>query len=198
MKLKSKALLFDMDGVLIDSLDTWWQAVNSAFKITYNREITRQEFIEKYWGHDLRDILEKEKLNPEVAEVCNFYYPKFIDLTLIYPDTISTLKKLNKFKKALITNTPRICTKQVLKKYDLEEYFDTILTCNDVPRAKPHPEIVFKACKNLNINPKEAILIGDTKSDIIAGKAAGCTIIGFNIKADYTISKISELLNILE
>jgi phosphoglycolate phosphatase-like HAD superfamily hydrolase len=49
----------------------------------------------------------------------------------------------------------------------------------------------------LDVEPKDVIMIGDTKSDIEAGKTAGCTVIGMNIKADYTIRKISEIIKIL-
>ncbi|MCK4347446.1 MAG: HAD hydrolase-like protein, partial [Thermoplasmatales archaeon] len=53
-------------------------------------------------------------------------------------------------------------------------------------------------CKLLEVKPRDVTVIGDTKSDIEAGEAAGCTIIGMNIKADYTIRKISELPKIFE
>jgi phosphoglycolate phosphatase-like HAD superfamily hydrolase len=74
MKYNPSAVLFDMDGVLIDSLDSWWQALNDALKRFKHQEITREEFIETYWGHDLRANLERLQLNPEVAEFCNVTY----------------------------------------------------------------------------------------------------------------------------
>ena len=67
----------------------------------------------------------------------------------------------------------------------------------DVKMSKPNPEIVIKSCKLLNLKPKEVILVGDTKSDVEAGRAAGCKVIGINVDADYTVKNISELTKLL-
>ena len=198
MKLKPEALLFDMDGVLIDSLDSWWKALNNAMKMNNHPGITRNEFIEKFWGHDLRQNLETSGLNPEILYFCNAIYGNYIDAVKIYDDTYSTLQQLQQYKKAIITNTPKDCTKQIMKQFALQQYFSTIVTSDDVEQGKPSPDIVFKACEQLKVNPKDVILIGDTESDVKAGKAAGCTVIGLNIAADITIKKLSELPNIIQ
>jgi HAD superfamily hydrolase (TIGR01509 family) len=198
MKLKPEALLFDMDGVLIDSLDSWWKALNNAMKMNHHPGITRNEFIEKYWGHDLRQNLETSGLNPEILYFCNAIYVNYIDAVKIYDDTYSTLQQLQRYKKAIITNTPKDCTKQIIKQFSLQQYFATIVTSDDVEKGKPSPDIVFKACEQLKVHPKEVVLVGDTESDVKAGKAAGCTVIGLNIAADITIKKLSDLPNIIQ
>jgi len=198
MKLKPSAILFDMDGVLIESLDSWWLSLNDALKAYNHKEISRDEFIEKYWGHDLSYNLEKMGIDYKVLKFCNNAYSDHIESVNIYSDTKSTLEKLKEYKKGIITNTPKDCTKQVLKKHNLEKYFDVIVTVDEVARGKPSPEIVFKACNSLKVNPKEVILVGDTKSDIEAGKSAGCTVVGINIKADYKIKKLFDLTKIIE
>ncbi|PNX47139.1 MAG: hypothetical protein BV459_05015, partial [Thermoplasmata archaeon M11B2D] len=106
MKLAPSAILFDMDGVLVDSLDSWWKALNSALKRFKHKEITREEFITTYWGHDLKDNLKRLQLNPEVASFCNVTYGNHIDYIRIYPDTKETLEQLSSYTKAIITNTP--------------------------------------------------------------------------------------------
>jgi HAD superfamily hydrolase (TIGR01549 family) len=105
---------------------------------------------------------------------------------------------LNQYPKALITNTPANCTHQILRNFGIDPYFNTVITSDDVTNAKPAPEPILKACKHLQIQPKNALLIGDTKSDIHAGKTAGCTVIGINIPADYTIHHLKELLTLIE
>jgi HAD superfamily hydrolase (TIGR01509 family) len=198
MKLKPDAILFDMDGVLIDSLDSWWQSLNSALKAFNIKEISKEEFIEKYWGHDLYDNLKSMKLSREIGVLCSNMYSKHIDKIKLYPDTKDTLEKLNRYKKGVITNTPRDCTIHILSKFDIRRYFDTIVTSDEVDKGKPNPDIIFKACKNLNVNPKDVLLVGDTESDIEAGKAAGCIVVGINIDGDFTIKKLSELTKLLE
>ena len=198
MKLKPDAILFDMDGVLIDSLDSWYSALNESLVYYNHKPISRDLFIKKYWGHDLKIKLEKDGYEYDIIPLCNKIYPKHIEKVKIYPDTIQTLKKLKKYKKAIITNTPRSCAPKVLQKFNLTKYFDLLMTSNDVPIGKPSPDIILKACLKLNVKPQDTIIIGDTLSDFKAGKAAGCIVVGMKIDADFTISNLSELLNILD
>ena len=198
MKLRPSAILFDMDGVLVDSLYVWWQSLNAALKMFGIREVSKEEFIKKYWGHDLYDNLKRMGLNIEIGLTCSKIYSQYIDKIKIFPDVKETLEKLGRYKKGLITNTPRDCTYKILKKFNIQKYFNTIVTTDDVKKGKPDPEIVLKACRNLNVNPKETILIGDTSSDIKAGKSAGCIVIGVNVEGDYTIENIFELMKIIE
>jgi HAD superfamily hydrolase (TIGR01509 family) len=197
MKLIPSAILFDMDGVLVDSLDSWWKALNNALKRFKYQEITRDEFIKTYWGHDLKANLKRLQLNPEVAQFCNITYGNHLDYIKIYPDTKSTLKRLASYKKAIITNTPSDCAKQILKKFEIEQYFKDIITSDDVMKAKPDPEIVFKACERLGVDSKTVILVGDTESDVKAGRAAGCTVVGLNIDADIRIQRLFDLVDLL-
>lgn len=198
MKLAPSAILFDMDGVLVDSLDSWWKALNSALKRFKHKEITREEFITTYWGHDLKDNLKRLQLNPEVASFCNVTYGNHIDYIRIYPDTKETLEQLSSYTKAIITNTPTDCARQILKKFSIEKYFQEIITSDDVTKAKPDPEIVFNACARLNVDAKKVILVGDTESDVKAGRAAGCTVIGLNVPADIVIQRLVELPGLLQ
>jgi len=85
----------------------------------------------------------------------------------------------------------------IQKNLGIDRYFDAIVTVDDVSRGKPSPEIVLKACDFLKVNPKDVLLIGDTDSDVKAGKTAGCTVVGVKIDADYTINSLSELTDIL-
>ena len=194
---KIDAILFDMDGVLVDSLDSWWQSLSSAFENYGHGSITRDEFIDKYWGRDLRINLEKKGINQEILSFCNRVYGDYISFVKIYSDTRDTLEKLRDFKKCIITNTPRSCTDQVVKSLDIKKYFDNIVTSDDVAIGKPDPEIVFKACNLLDVKPENSIMIGDTIADIQAGKKAGCKVIGVKIQADYKINNLSELIPLL-
>jgi len=198
MTLKPSAILFDMDGVLVDSLDSWWHALNSAINAYHHTEITRDEFIKTFWGHDLHENLRRLRLNPEVASFCNAIYGDHISDITLYPETKPTLEKLTPYKKAIITNTPRGCATQILHAFDIEKYFSVIITSDDVKRSKPNPEIVFKACQQLNVNPKTVLLVGDTDSDVKAGRAAGCKVVGLNIDADVTIRSLAELPDLVK
>ena len=198
MKIKTKAILFDMDGVLVDSLDSWWQSLNHALEAYNMNSISKDEFFEKYWGHDLFDNLKRNNLPLKVGRFCNQVYGEHLDVVKVYKDSKEVLEKLSGYPKCVVTNTPRDCTKQILKNFDLEKYFKFVFTSDDVKLAKPNPEIILLACKKLGLKPEDAILVGDTTSDIKAGNNAGCKVIGVGIKADYYVDKLIDILDILE
>jgi pyrophosphatase PpaX len=197
MKLKPAAILFDMDGVLIDSLGSWLKSLNHALRYYNKKEISLEEFVEKYWGHDLFDNLTKMDLPIEVGLFCNKVYGDHLDGIKIFPETKNVLEKLKNYKKSIITNTPNDCAVQILRNFDIERFFEFVLTSDDVSMAKPDPEIVLKSCEKMDVDPLEAVLVGDTLSDVRAGRAVGCTVIGIKVDADITINDISELLGII-
>jgi len=198
MKMKPGAILFDMDGVLVDSLDSWRASINAALKVHNHREITNEEFIEKYWGYDLYATFDKMGLDREIVTTCNELYRENLDKVTMYPDVKSTLQKLKDYKKGIITNTPRNRAIQIIKNFKLGRYFDTIVTSDDVDRGKPSPDIVLKACKNLGVEPVDVVTVGDTVSDVEAGKAAGCVVIGINVDTEITVEKMSDLTEIFK
>ena len=196
--MKAKAILFDLDGVLIDSLDAWWHALNDALKKFDLEEISKEEFVSKYWGYDLYTNLKKANLPLEIGITCSRLYKNHIDKIKLHPKALDILEKTENLKRGLVTNTPKDCTKEVLKKFGLERYFDVVVTGDDVSRGKPDPEIIFKACNHLEVDPKETIMVGDTDSDVKAAKLAGCSVIGIGTEGDITLKDLSELLEILK
>lgn len=197
MKLNPKAVLFDMDGVLVDSIESWWKALNHSLEAHNMPSISKEVFIEKYWGHDLYDNLKRNNLPLKVGMFCNKVYAEHVGDIKIYPDAKEVLEKLSKYPKCVITNTPCDCTKQILEAFDIAKYFDFVFTSDDVKLAKPDPEIVLLACKKLGVKAKDVVLVGDTDSDIKAGHAAGCKVIGVRIQADFFVKDLSGLLSVL-
>lgn len=197
MKCHPLAILFDMDGVLIDSFRAWLQALNTSLKKFNLDEVNEQEFKEKFWGHDLNDNLKRLNLDKKVGDFCISIFGNFVDKIEIFPETKMVLEKLNSFKKGLITNTPRGCISKVLRQFNLAKYFDVVVTSDEVKMGKPSPEMILKACHAFQIEPSDALLVGDTESDVLAGKKAGCIVVGLNVDADIKIKKLSELLSLL-
>jgi HAD superfamily hydrolase (TIGR01509 family) len=196
--MKPKAILFDMDGVIVDSLDAWWHSLNHALEKHNMKSISKKMFIEKYWGHDLYENLKRNNLPLKVGMFCNQIYGNYLNSVKIFENVSDVLEKLSVYNKCVVTNTPRDCTTQILKKFGLEKYFKFVFTSNDVKLAKPDPEIILLACRRLGVKPEYVVLVGDTDSDIKAGHAAGCKVIGVGIKADYFINDISEIFDILQ
>lgn len=187
-----------MDGVLVDSFQSWWKSFNEVLKTKNHEDFSKKEFREKYWGHELQYILNQIGVNETVDIFCNDIYKKYVDEVRLFSGVNETLEKLGQYPKAIITNTPLQCTNLILKKFDIDSYFVEIVTSDKITKGKPAPEIIFETCKRLGIAPQDVILIGDTTNDVKAGRKAGCITVGMNVDADYSIKTISELLRIVE
>ena len=196
-QITPEGILFDMDGVLVDSFDSWWKSLNKASKTLLKNSITQNEFKEKYWGNTLQENLQDLGIDAKNQKFCNIFYKEYLDEIILFKTTKKTLQKLNRYPKAIITNTPLECTQKILKLFQLSNYFDTVITSDQIKHGKPAPDMIYKACEQLNINSNHVVLVGDTQNDIDAGKSAGCTTIGIDTPADYTIQNISEILDII-
>ena len=104
-----------------------------------------------------------------------------------------------KLKVGLVTNTPRANVTKIFEQFQLTNHFDAILTGDDVTRGKPDAEIVLKACERLSVQPEHAVLVGDTRTDYQAGKAAGCFVVGVgaNSAGDVHIERLEDLFKVL-
>lgn len=192
------AILFDLDGVILDSSDAWHSAVNATLKKFGKKTISKKKFLKAYWGPNLRESFRKINLGNDAIQDCNSQYYKFVDKLRVFPEAekILTIAK-EKFKVALVTNTPREITIFSLEKFSLLNYFDVVVAGDDVKNAKPSPEMILKACEELKVKPENSILVGDTYADVIAGKKAGCFVIGLKIDADVKVENLEEIKKFL-
>jgi len=209
-----KLLIFDLDGTLVDTRQDITSAINYAlepygFKKVDVDETTKligegvSRLFEKLIGNNDSDIIEDVK-----NRFLDYYSEHIADYSTIYPNVIETLEKLIDYKKAIISNKREELTKKLLKKINIIEYFDIIVGSDTTPEKKPSPLPILYACSNLNVQPKEAIIIGDSNYDIEAGKKAGVfKTIGVTYgyrdliylkDADYIISSFDMILPILD
>ncbi|MDH5298627.1 MAG: HAD family hydrolase [Desulfobulbaceae bacterium] len=191
------AILFDMDGVLVNTFNSWHSSFVDLFAEVYGSELRREEFLTRFWGRDLRDIFAELELALSIPDFCQGYYGGHAGKVEIYDDTRSTLAALARFPKAVITNTPAACARLILKNLAIEQYFRKIITGDDVATGKPDPAIVLKGCELLGISPAQAVVVGDHRVDMEAGQRAGCRVIGVGVDGDHRIERLSELLSIL-
>lgn len=189
-----KAVIFDMDGVLLDSHDTWFELNNQLLMRTGEKEITRAEFDKKHWGVPL----EKEEIEALTGDEKSV--EAFARSIKIFDGSLLTLDKLKgRYKLGLVTSTPRILVDVVLEHSDMIQYFDAIIALEDA-KPKPSPDGVLQACKLLSVKPNEAIFLGDLPVDVEAGKAAGVKTIAIapTQGADFSIGSVKELPTLLE
>lgn len=187
-----KVILFDMDGVLVDSLRTHYYAFNAAIEKFGKERISPKKFQEEFWGtyieQDLKHVfgdISKQKV-VEIAEEFASQVTRFVKFTRIYPETKEILTELMKrnLKMGVITNTKRKSVDIILDQVGLTGYFTIIIYGDDVKKPKPAPDGIIKACKSLGLKPSEGIYVGDNSQDIIAGKSAGCLTVGISRTSD--------------
>ncbi|MBD3278774.1 MAG: HAD-IA family hydrolase [Candidatus Aegiribacteria sp.] len=181
--------LFDMDGVLVDSKEAWFGAFNEI------GNISREEFESRYWGRDLQKNI--DELDTSRRELCNRVFPKHSSRIEKVDSMEEVLSSLDG-PKALITNTTRKCTEEILSGYGLNDYFNVMITSDQVEEGKPDPSMVRRALDELGARPSQSVVIGDSPHDMQAGKEAGCITLGIGTDGDYRVDSVKELPDKLE
>lgn len=183
-----KAVIFDMDGVIIDSEPFWQRAefeIFSSLGVALEEEFTNLTKtmttveVTKFWY---------EKFpwqNKTLDEVEEMVITRVMELIEQVGGEIkgieSFIKKLksNGFKIGLATNSPYKIIPVVLEKVGIAQYFDIIFSAEFVELGKPDPAIYLMTSKKLGINPENCIVIEDSYSGMLAAKKAGMKVVAF-------------------
>jgi len=183
-----KALVFDMDGVIIDSEPLQAEIAVHVLKKLGGNPQPREfyEFIgvrnEEMWTilKERHNIKESVK---EILEIHQDYKKKRFSEADV--ETVEGIPELIKEAKsrglriALATSSPRFLAEHILKKFDLYKYFNVLVTADDITHSKPDPEIYIKAAQFLGVKPEECIAIEDAHFGVKAAKAAGMKCIAY-------------------
>ena len=183
-----KAVLFDMDGVLIDSEPLHAKAFQLAMK-EYGLELS-EEYCYQFIGRTDRDfartLVNKYNLNYSEDDLLNSKNEMLskLEVEVGYP-VIDYVKDLvidlhsNNIKLAIASSSPMEAIKQTAKKLELTEYFDEYVSGTELKHSKPAPDIFLKAAQMLFVDPSECLVIEDSCHGVCAAKAANMTCIGF-------------------
>ncbi len=188
-----QAIAFDLDGTLVDSIVDLAQAAN-AMRADLGLELLNEDTIESYVGDGMGTLVHRSLTNEMqgIAEdalwqqgftlFVQHYFAHIADNTRPYPGVIDGLKLLKKqsFPLVVITNKNERFAIELLKRLDLLDYFSIVIGGDTLPERKPSAAPLIHACEVLNIKPDELIMVGDSKNDILAAKAAGATAVGVN------------------
>ena len=181
------AVIFDMDGVLIDARDWHYRALNDALEI-FDASIDSHEHETRFDGlptrvklqmlteesklpahlHELIDEVKQERTLREAAQRC---FPRVEHLLMM-----EWLKREG-ISIGLATNSIRRTTLAMLDFAGLLKYLDVIVTNEDVRNAKPAPDIYLEAVRLLGVTPGQTLVVEDSEFGIRSAEAAGCTVI---------------------
>ena len=208
-----KGMIFDLDGVIVFTDKFHYQAWKKMadrrgiyFDEQINnrlRGVSRMEsleiILERYKGKPFSD-LEKQ----EIAEEKNATYRELLKTmtpTDVTQEVRDTLKELHNRGYKIAIGSSSKNARFILEKVELLEAFDAISDGNNITNSKPDPEVFLKASEYIGLKPENCIVVEDAYAGIDAAKAGGMIAVAIGDataydKADYTLDKFSDLLNI--
>lgn len=172
------ALLFDLDGTLIDSIELLLRSMEAAFEGHHPRP-TRAQWtagIGTPLRTQLADWCDTDQDVITLVERYRVYQDQHLEaLTTLFPGVADTLTwaRESGLKTAIVTSKGRIMTARSLDHVGLNDAFDTIITYEETERHKPAPEPVLLALSRLGVTANQALFVGDSPHDMQSGNAAG-------------------------
>lgn len=205
---KIKAVIFDMDGVLIDAKDWHYEALNKALEL-FGMEISRYDHLVTFDGlptkkklemlsierglpeelHDFINALKQQYTMGMVHQKCK---PKF------YHEFALSKLKSSGYKLAVCSNSIRNSVQVMLDKASLLRYLEFFLSNQDVSKGKPDPEMYIKAIERLGIPPEEVMIVEDNEHGIAAAKASGAHVMEVEGVEDVNYTNICKHINLFE
>ncbi|MFD1738646.1 HAD family hydrolase [Bacillus salitolerans] len=208
-----KAIIFDFDGTLADTLPVCFYAFQVVFKEFDNIDVTADE-IKAMFGPSETGIIKENLTDPNHDNAIELYYEKYSEKhkELVHENEeindLLLLLKREGYKLGIVTGKASRSLLISLECLHMNDLFDVIITGDDVIIPKPHPEGVKKALAQLNIKNTDAIFLGDSDADIQAGRQANVHTIGvqwlpnyqtleFSVQPDQKISSVKEFIQSL-
>lgn len=205
-------LLFDLDGTLINTNELIIQSFLHTLEKYFPNKYTREDTY-AFIGPSLHDTfvkMDETKVEEMIEVYRKFNHEQHDALVTEFEGVFETIEQLHKkgYKLGIVTTKVRSTVEMGLKLTKLDQFFDCIITLDDVKKAKPDPEPIYKALKLLDAKAEEAMMIGDNYHDILAGKNAGTKTAGVawalkgadylkQFHPDYMLDTMSDLLKIL-
>lgn len=171
-----RAVLFDFDGTLTPSLPLWVKAFDIALR-EFGIELSHEDIVQRLFYRDWAESaaeLQIESIEKFQAEIFRGLRVSFHEAEL-FPDVLALLASCREhdLQTALVTSAPRFILDDVMPRLGLRHAFDYVVCADDVKNFKPHPEPVLMTLSALGCAAADALMIGDSRADILAGKAAG-------------------------
>lgn len=199
-----KAIIFDIDGVLVDSREANIALYKSLTKSAGYNNIKRDD-INNCFHLPLKESLEKLLNTNDQVEIQRILDmvkdPKHLKAYLFeFPNELETiLEKLHKkYKLAIVTSRIRLGIDHIFDAKDIKHFFDVTVAYEDYNNPKPHPEPLLVAIKKLGVKVDEAVYVGDSNTDIESAKSAGMASIHLSEKvhkdAACGISRFGEVI----
>lgn len=203
-----KAIIFDMDGVLIEAKDWHYEALNKALSL-FGFEISRYDHLVTFDGLPTSRKLEMltverglpRSLHKFINEMKQQYTMDYVYTCckprFVHQYALSHLKA-DGYRLALASNSIRRTIELMIDKAGLTEYMEFMLSNQDVVKAKPNPEIYLTAIKRLGLKPEECLICEDNPNGIQAALASGAHLFKVDTVNDVTYANIKRRIEEIE
>ena len=201
-----KAVAFDCDGVMFDTAQAN-RFYYSHILLHFDRPAVTDEQFTFVHMHTVHESM--AYLFPDETILAAAYefrksmdYKQYLGYLTIEPHLVSLLEKLRPQIKTTIATNRTDTMDRLLAEFNLDGYFDLVVTSSDVMRPKPHPEALLKILNYFDLEPYQTIYIGDSQVDEMAARSAAMPFVAFRnrqLSADYhidTLKELEELLNL--
>jgi len=206
--MKIKAMIFDMDGVLIEAKDWHYEALNRALGL-FGFSISRYDHLVTYDGLPTKrklEMLSLERglprgLHEFINDMKQIYTMEMVYARckpLFYHEYALSHLKTCGFRLAVASNSVRQTVQMMMEKSNLAQYFEFMLSNQDVTRAKPDPEIYQTAISRLGYPPDQCVIVEDNLNGIKAAQASGAHVMVVKSVTDVNLSNILDFLNSIE
>lgn len=197
-----KAVVFDMDGVLIDAKEWHYAALNRALRL-FGLEISLADHQSTFDGLPTRRKLEMlteterlpEALHGFINELKQVYTMEIVNVsckpTFVHEYALSTLKRRG-LKLAVASNSIRNSVEAMMSRSHLDSYLDLMLSNEDVIRAKPDPEIYCVAMQRLGVLPGETLIVEDNEHGVRAAVSSGAHVMVVKTVNDVNLAAIDQ------
>ncbi|MEW9096183.1 MAG: pyrophosphatase PpaX [Clostridiaceae bacterium] len=208
-----KAILFDLDGTLVNTNELILETFKYVFKNHLNMKVDDKEIVNTF-GEPLMGVLERygKDRAEELFQAYITYNEEVHDSLIKSIDGVEEGLKLLKetgLKIGIVTSKRRAAALRGLRLFDLEKFMDVIVTPEDTKIHKPHGEPVLKACELLGISPEYALMVGDSHNDILCGQNANAKtcLVKYTAlsvedilkhKPDYVVDSVIDIYNIVK
>ncbi|HEX8042898.1 HAD-IA family hydrolase [Candidatus Deferrimicrobium sp.] len=212
MEYTARLLVFDLDGTLVDSKEDLANAVNVALE-SFDLPPLSKPVIYSYVGDGASALIlralppEDADLLPKVLDRFLAYYQRhLLDSTRAYPGVVGALRKwAGIYRMAVLTNKGVAMSREILSGLSLDGYFFEVRGGDSFGTKKPDPEGLLHILREAGVEARETIMIGDSRNDVLAGKAAGAVTCGvtYGLGAsgflehppDFTIDRFPDLFH---
>jgi HAD superfamily hydrolase (TIGR01509 family) len=200
-----KVVAFDCDGVLFDTAQANRFYYSHILQHFGRPALTEEQFrfVHMHTVHESMAYLLPDENTLEAAHDFRktMDYRKYLSYLKVEPQLVALLEKLRPRIKTAIATNRTDTMEQLLAEFDLDGYFDLVVTSSDVKQPKPHPEALLKILEYFGLASHQVIYIGDSQVDELAARAAKIPLVAYRnreLAAEYHIDSLGELEELLE